>query len=272
VLGLVPIVGREFAAEERLQGKTAIVNQALAKELWPGTSPLGQMIPLDGGKEAAEVIGVAPDALYSGTSYRYFILLDEQQDVARVTGQAGLYQSGETTFYIRYSGNLDVIAPAVRRTVREVDERVPVVFMRTMNTQLETGYSSVRTVTAFLSIFSGISLLIAVLGQYAAIAFEMKRRTRELGIRVALGASSQQIQMSVLREGLILTAIGLLIGFGLSVTAGLAFRGLLEGVTPTDGRTYLGVFSLLAAASLVACYLPAWRASRVDPLVTLRYE
>ena len=87
-----------------------------------------------------------------------------------------------------------------------------------------------------------------------------------------MGASARQIHSSILKEGLILTAIGLLIGFGLSVTAGLAFRVSFTGVTPTDGRTYLGVFVLLAAASLLACYLPARRAARVDPLVTLRYE
>ena len=100
----------------------------------------------------------------------------------------------------------------------------------------------------------------------------MKRRTRELGIRVALGASAQQIQTSVLKEGLVLTGLGLLIGFGLSLTAGFAFRGFLTGVTPTDARTYFGVFLVLAIASLLACYLPARRASRVDPLITLRYE
>jgi ABC-type antimicrobial peptide transport system permease subunit len=100
----------------------------------------------------------------------------------------------------------------------------------------------------------------------------MRRRTRELGIRVAIGASARQIQTSVLKEGLVLTAIGLVIGFGLSLAAGFAFRSVLTGVTPTDARTYLGVFSVLAIASMLACYLPARRASRIDPLVTLRYE
>src|SRR5262245_295441 len=230
------------------------------------------MIPLNGGREYAEVVGVAPNALFSGDDYPYFLFLAEQQDRVRVTGQAGLNESGETTLYIRHTGTLDAVAPLIRRTVREIDERVPIVYMRTMNAQLETSRTGVRTVAAFLSLFSGGSLLIAAMGQYAVIAFEMRRRTREFGIRVAMGASGRQIQASILKEGLALTGLGLLIGFGLSIGTGLALRGFLTGVTPTDVRTYLGVFLLLALTSLVACYLPARRASRVDPLVTLRYE
>jgi len=117
-----------------------------------------------------------------------------------------------------------------------------------------------------------VSLLIAAAGQYAVVAFGMRRRVREFGVRMAVGASSQQILQSVLKEGFTLTAIGLVIGFGLSLTISIALRRFLIGVTPTDIQTYLGVFGLLATASVLACYLPARRASRVDPLVTLRYE
>jgi len=100
----------------------------------------------------------------------------------------------------------------------------------------------------------------------------MRRRVREFGVRMAVGASSKQILRSVLNEGFMLTAIGLVVGFGLSLTVSIALRRFLIGVTPTDLRTYFGVFALLAMASVLACYLPARRASRVDPLVTLRYE
>jgi predicted permease len=273
VHGVAPIFGRDFtAADGSPSAKTAIVNQNLAAALWPGQPALGQTIPLERGKDYAEVIGIAPNVSFSGSDYPYLILLSEQQDRTRITGQAGLLQSGETTLYIRHNRSLEVIAPSIRRIVREVDKRIPIVYMRTMNTQLESSRTGARTVAAFLSLFSGASLLIAALGQYAAIAFEMKRRTREFGIRVAMGASASQIQSSVLREGLVLTGIGLLIGFGLSAVVGLALRGVLTSVSPTDARTYLGVFALLAAASLAACYMPARRAARVDPLVTLRYE
>jgi hypothetical protein len=272
VLGLTPKLGREFSAADNLRNrKTAIVNEDLARALWPGQSPLGQTIPLDRPGELAEIVGVTPNAHFSDRK-DYFLFLAEQQDGARITGQAGLFISGETTFYVRYTGSLDSIGPAMRAAVRNVDDRVPVLNMRTMQTQLDRGHDGTRTVAAFLSVFSGGSLLIAALGQYAVIAFEMKRRSRELGIRVALGASGGQIQASILREGFMLTGLGLLIGFALSATTGLAFRGFFTGVTPTDARTYFGVFLVLATASLIACYLPARRASRADPLVTLRYE
>src|SRR5262249_51369127 len=150
-----------------------------------------------------------PNALFSGRSEPYFLFLSEQQDRARVTGRFSLLGSGETTFYVRYTTGLDSVGPAVRAALREVDERVPISNMRTMQTQLDRGNDGPRTIAAFLSLFSSGSLLIAAIGQYAVIAFEMKRRTRELGIRVAIGASARQIQTSVLKEGLVLTAIGL---------------------------------------------------------------
>jgi len=271
-LGLSTVLGREFSAEESLKNrKTAIVNHNLAADLWPGQSAIGQILSL-GARDSAEIIGVSPNALFNDREEPYFVFLAEQQDRERVTGQAALFGSGETTFYLKYSSSLDSLVPAIRAAIREVDDRVPVLNVRTMQTQLDRGNSGPRTIAAFLSLFSGGSLLIAALGQYAVIAYEMKRRTRELGIRIAIGASSSQIQAAVLREGLLLTAVGLAIGFGLSIMAGLAFRGFLTRVTPTDPRTYLSVFLLLAATSLAACYLPARRASRVDPLVTLRYE
>jgi ABC-type antimicrobial peptide transport system permease subunit len=123
-----------------------------------------------------------------------------------------------------------------------------------------------------LAIFSIVSLLIAAIGQYAVIAFNMRRRVREFGVRIALGASGRQVVSSVLGEGLWLTAAGLLCGLGLSVGVALAVRGMLFGVTPTDPRTYAGVFALLACVALVACCLPARAAIRVDPVQALRQD
>ena len=120
--------------------------------------------------------------------------------------------------------------------------------------------------------FSLISLLIAAIGQYAVIAFNMRRRVREFGVRIALGASARQVLSSVLGEGFALTAIGLAVGLLLGLAVALTVRGALFGVTPTDAPTFAGVFLLLGAVALVACCLPALSAARVDPVQALRTD
>ena len=144
--------------------------------------------------------------------------------------------------------------------------------MKTMESELNDFTDGIRVITVWITLFAVGSLVIAAIGQYAVIAFDMRRRTRDFGVRLALGASRQQILASVLRQGFRWSGLGLAIGFALSAAAGRAFKGLLVGVTPTDGPTYLGVFALLTVASMLACYLPARRASRIDPIQALRQE
>jgi ABC-type antimicrobial peptide transport system permease subunit len=131
---------------------------------------------------------------------------------------------------------------------------------------------SASMIARLLLIFSIVSLAIAAIGQYAVVAFNMRRRVREFGLRIALGASAGQVLGGVLREGLFLTCIGLMCGLALSVAVAVAARSVLFNVTPTDPQTYAGVFALLAAVSLLACCLPARGASRVDPVQALRQE
>ena len=123
-----------------------------------------------------------------------------------------------------------------------------------------------------LTLFAGGSLLIAAIGQYAVVAFDGRRRSREFGVRIALGASSRQLVSSVISESFRLTALGLVIGFALSVAVGTVLARVLYGVTPTDPATFASVFVLLAGASLLASYLPARRAASTDPMVVLRTE
>jgi predicted permease len=266
VLGLTPVLGRDLAAYERARTSSgAVISQNLADVLWPGQSALGRTMRLVSG-QGVEVIGVAPNGFFSG--YRReprpsFVFVSMQQEQPA---------PGEATFYVRYAGSLDSVVPAIGRGIREVDARVPIVYVRTMDRQLESLTWLVRALTTLLTLFASGSLVIATLGQYAVMVFTMRRRTRDFGVRMALGASSRQILASVLREGLRLTAVGLAIGFVLSLITGSSVRSLLYGVTPTDAATYLGVFSLLALASLVACYLPAHRAARIDPMQALRQE
>ncbi len=228
--------------------------------------PVGRTLLLGPRQQPVEVVGVAPNAFFSGFRREerpYFVFLPMRSNPQ---------PSGQTTFYVRYNGALDRVAPAIGRALAEVDSRAPIVYVRTMDTQLASIISVVRMLTTMLEVFAAVSLLIATLGQYAVLAFAMKRRTREFGLRLALGGSPRQILSAVIGEGLRLTVVGLAIGFALSLVAARALRSVLFGVSPTDPSTYTGVIVVLAAASLMACWLPARRASRVDPMQALRDE
>ena len=266
-LGLTPKFGRELTRDDRARTTTAaVINENLAQALWPGQMAVGRSLLVGAERQPVEVVGVAPNAFFSGFRREerpYFIFLPR-----RIDERAG----GETTFYIRYSGPLDTVGPAVGAALAKVESRAPIVYMRTMETQLAEITSIVRVMTTMLSLFAAASLVIAMLGQYAVLAFTMKRRTRDFGVRMALGASAKQILGSVIREGLRLTAVGLLIGSALSLVSNRALRSVLFGVTSTDPLTYAGVVTVLACASLIACWIPGWRASRVDPMAALRQE
>jgi predicted permease len=266
VLGVTPLLGRDLAEHERARSRPgAVISQNLADTLWPGQSALGRTIRM-ASRQTVEVIGVAPNGFFSGyrrESHPGFVFVSMQQEPPA---------PGEATFYLRYAGSLDAVVPAIGRAVRDVDAHVPIVYVRTMDTQLESIRWFVGALTTLLTLFASVSLVIAALGQYAVMVFTMRGRTRDLGVRMALGASSRQILVSVLGEGLRLTVVGLGIGFALSLITGRSVRSLLYGITPTDTATYLGVFSLLALASLIACYLPARRAARIDPMQALRQE
>jgi predicted permease len=266
-LGLSPRAGREFSSSDaRSPVRSAVINQGLADALWPGQAPIGRTVRFGAARTEAQVVGVMPNAFFGGfrrnLQPRYLFLSAEQEPAG----------PGETTLYVRYAGGLDSIARAVRRSLLEVDSRTPVVEMTTIQARLDRFVWPIQMLTMLLTMFAGGSLLIAAIGQYAVVSFDMRRRIRECGVRLALGAAPRQIISSVVRETSKLTAIGLLIGFGLSAAVGRALAGLLYGVTPTDPVSYVSVFALLSVASLVACAIPARHAARVDPVATLRQE
>ncbi len=245
----------------------ALISQSLADEMWQGQSPIGRrMLVTSRGRESeVEVAGVVPDKYYSGFRHelRPFVFLSALHNPA---------PPGESALYVRYSGSLDTVGPDIGRTLQEVDSRAAIAFMRTWDAQIDAAVFPVRVLTMLLTLFAGGSLFIAVIGQYAVVSFDMRRRVRELGLRMALGASARQVLTTVMREGFALTVIGLIIGFALSLAAGRVLGRALYGITPTDPVTYAAVFALLSAVSLVACYLPARRAARIQPMNALRVE
>jgi ABC-type antimicrobial peptide transport system permease subunit len=158
------------------------------------------------------------------------------------------------------------------RALRNVDPRVPVASLRALDDEIAAQTMPIWMLSMLLTIFAVGSLLIASTGHYAVVAFDARRRTREFGLRIALGASAQQLLQSVIRDSLRLTALGLVIGFALSAAVATVLARVLYGITPTDPPTYLGVFAVLTVSSLLASYLPARRAARTDPLQALRTE
>ena len=287
VLGLRVTAGRALELADHSRATVvAIVNQNLADALWPGRSAVGEMMLFGPERQRVEVVGVVANAFVGGFNPERpdpkpnFVFVPQQGtpgDVRRadLPGQGntiGAGGLGEVTLYVRHGGDVATVAGGVWPALREIDRRLAIVSQNTMDEQLERLTLSASMIAQLLGIFSVVSLVIAAIGQYAVVAFDMRRRVREFGVRIALGASAGQVLGGVLREGLFLTGVGLLCGLALSVAIAVAARSVLFNVTPTDPPTYAGVFALLALVSLVACCLPARLASRVDPVRALRQE
>jgi predicted permease len=267
LLGVPMLTGAEFSAAD-ISGLTsaAVINQHLAEQLWPGQSALGRTMVYGQAQQRVQVVGVVPNALVHGFRREVRPLM------VFLPEHLALNNSGRTTFYVRHSGPLETMAPAIREALRNFDASIPVESLTTMEAALAETTAPVRTLTTLLALFAVGSLLVAALGLYGILAVEGRRRTREFGVRIALGASGRQVIRSVLHQGAVLTAAGVGLGVLLSLGVATVARGLLFGVTPADPLTYLAVVAALTVVSLVASYIPARRASRLDPVLALRQE
>jgi putative ABC transport system permease protein len=272
------ISGRVAVRGDGALGGGAVISAGLAAELFPGTNALGRTLLVDAEPRQVEIVGIAPDVYYTGfaqvapqgpDSRPFYVFLRDRPNVNPAARPSSF---DTTTFYLRHRGRLDAAAGAVPGILADVDRRVALASTSTLESVLEGRAMSTRMISTLLMIFASMSLLIAAIGQYAVVAFNMRRRTRDFGVRIALGASGRDILGSVMRETSALTTAGLAVGFALSAALATALRAVLFGVTPTDAPTYAAVFALLAAVSLFASYVPARRASRIDPVQALRQE
>lgn len=266
VIGVPLIAGRDLTTERRGGARVAMINQQLAADLFGNESPIGHELTI-GDRERVEVAGVVADALFDGPNRdphpRYLFLAEQQMPAAPST---------DPHFFIRHRGTVESLTPLVTRAIREVDAGLPVVAMSTMNARLDLVFELERQIVALLAGFAVISLVIAGFGHYAVAMFNTRRRTREFGVRMALGASTGRIQSTVVRESIVQAAAGVVIGLAMSAALAIGFRSILFGITPVDPITYVFVVALLAFTSIVASYLPALRASRVNVVDALRQE
>jgi predicted permease len=267
-LGLSPIAGRDITAlDARGARRTAVINRQLAAELFTGSSPLGQTITFGARREAVEIVGIAPDALFDGPVHDRtpaYVLIAEQQ----LPGPSAT----DPTYFVRYQGTLEAATSRVTRAIGHADASVAIVAASTMNARLEAMGVLETLLTRLILAFAAVSLLVATLGQYAVATFNAACRTRDFGVRLALGASTAQVRWFVLREALRLVVPALIIGFALSAALASVVRSVLMDVSPLDPSVYGAVTLLLAAASLAASYLPAWRAGRINVVDALRQE
>ncbi|HTU32871.1 MAG TPA: ABC transporter permease [Candidatus Acidoferrum sp.] len=267
-MGIPLISGREFTdADTATSGKVIIINEKLAQRFFAGKNPLGFHIAFGAGDNVhpdMEIVGVVADSKWDGP---------------RDTIQPFLYQPyrqnprlGNLTFYVRTEGDPVQTATAVHETMQRLDANLPVNHLETLRTQISDEMFNDR-LTAILSIsLAGLAALLAALGVYGVLAYVVARRTREIGIRMALGAQRDSVLWLVLAQGAQLAVIGGAIGFAGALGVTQFAGSLLYGVSTRDPLTFAGVFLLLLVVVGLACYLPARRAMRVDPMVALRYE
>jgi hypothetical protein len=244
----------------------AVISEMLARECFGNANPIGRHIA-DHDDGGFEVVGVVQGSRYGGVREkpRSVLYLPFFQDDLAQTPFA-------PTFEIRYSGALSSVLDAVRRAVSAIDPNVPLFRVKTLAVQAANSLVTERLIAMLSTFFGLLAGLLACIGLYGTMAYRVARRTAEIGVRMALGAQRRGVQWMVLRETVVLITIGIVIGLLLSVTSSRLLESRLYGIKSNDALTLSVSTLFLAAVAAVAGYVPAHRASRVDPMVALRYE
>ncbi|MFL6275566.1 MAG: ADOP family duplicated permease [Blastocatellia bacterium] len=263
----IPLLrGRNFSEVEDSQSRhTVIISESMARQHFPGEDPIGKTITVDMFEKPnpTQIIGVVGDA-------RYDSLTDAAEPMVYFPLPELTYSF--MTLAIRTDNDPGAMTAAVRDVIHAIDADQPISDVRTMNQVMATTLGRARFNTLLLGLFAGLATLLAGVGIFGVMNYSVTLRTREIGIRMALGAQPGQVLMLVLKQGLLLTTVGIGIGLGGALLLTRLISGLLFGVAATDPMTFAAIVLLLAVVSLIACYIPARRATRLDPLIGLRYE
>jgi putative ABC transport system permease protein len=271
-MGIPIVAGRGFERTDNAsQGKVVIVNETLAKRIWRGQNPIGQRLRPPGGSFGANddvwhtVIGVAKDVRQRGVEQPAGTELYVSLDQHGVSPPSMNVVMRTTLPPAALSGTIEGV-------VRELDAAVPVVRLRDMDSVFDETIRRPRLLAQLLGAFAGLALLLAAIGTYGVLSYIVTERRREIGIRVALGATRSHVLRQIVKQGLQVTAIGVTIGLAGALAVNRLIASLLFGVEPTDIMTIAFVIATITAVAVVASWLPAWRASRLDPNVVLRDE
>jgi predicted permease len=264
-MGTALLRGREFTEADREGAPgTVVINETLATRLWGNEDALGKRVSVTGPKGPfLEVVGVARDSKYGtlGEVARPYVYLPLQQSY-----------DPKMTLVVRTTGDPQSVTPVVREQIRALNANLPIADVQTLRQQIELTLLPSRIAAWVLGGFGLLALLLAGIGIYGVVSYGAAQRTREIGVRMALGASERDVLGLVLWDGLLVIGAGLAIGLLLAAAATRVIAAFLYGVGATDPLTFVIVPVLLGMVALVASYIPARRAVKVDPLVALRYE
>jgi predicted permease len=262
-LGIPLVAGRTFQDSDNADAPAvAVLSQSIARHLWSGQDPIGRRLSFDRGETWVKIIGVVGDVKEFG--------LDREppEQIYRPNAQRPAVGS----ILVRTSGDPMKLSQQVRRAILDIDPQTAITNVETLDQARAASVSSPRATARLFGLFAGLALVIAVTGLGCILALSVRQRIREIGIRVALGASPLDIVGRIVRQGMLLVILGLAIGLVGAVALTRFLKALLFQVTPTDPSTFVFISALLICATLVACYLPARRAARIDPQTALRCD
>jgi predicted permease len=271
----IPIVqGRGFEPiDVATPGPVAVVNETLVNTFWQGQNPIGRRLRPCCGDQIPwrTVVGVAKDVKQGGVDQKTGSELYYFVDETAVGAPAGFVPQ-TMNIVVRTAAPLTGLSSVVERVVRETDPTVPIVRLRNMDSVFAESIRRPRLLAQLTAGFAGLALLLAAVGTYGLLSYTVAERRREIGIRLALGSDRASVLAQVMKQGLVLTSLGILVGLAGSFVSTRLLSSLLFGVQSTDPTTMAAVMATIAVVAMVACWLPAWRASRLDPMVALRDE
>jgi putative ABC transport system permease protein len=265
-MGITLLQGRYFSDQDRRDTTAVIlVNKSMADKTWPNESPIGKLLMLDynRGKYAYEVVGVTE-------GLRYYGLKKDPAPELFIPHAQNAYLPMNVV--VKTKSDPNRLVEAIKREVSALDPTQPVSNVRTMEQLVQRSYAKDRFSASLLTVLASLALVLAATGLYSLLSYFVSQRRHELAVRVAVGAQRRDIVRLVLGQGALVVAAGIALGLLGSFIAGRFLSSLLFGVGPTDSLTFVSTPLLLALVALLACYVPAWRATTVDPLTALRSE
>jgi len=278
----LPLVhGRDISANDNTTAPgVVIINERAAREYWPGADPIGKRISFDDDKRNPPawltIIGVAKDAKQDDWAAKpepeVYLAAFQNHDFLGDSGSEIASHVSYITLVARAAGDPAALAPAIKDTIWTFDRNLAISEVLTMDGVIAAANARPRFEMLLLSIFAAVALVLATVGIYGVMSYSVSQRTHEIGVRMSLGASRNGVLLLVVRQGMMLALGGSIAGIAGALLLSRLMSKLLYGVQPTDPITFAGVAAVLGLVAVLACYIPARRAMRVDPIVALRYE